>query len=80
MICRKCGKECLKGIIETHEIGNIDFLDFTPPVIRWIPEDQVDKFFRKNKETFEASDGVGYYCKDCDTMYAEFTHAGFGGI
>lgn len=74
MICRKCGKECSEGIIETHEYGAIDMLDLTPALIRWIPEDQKDKFFRKNKETFEASEGIGFYCKDCGTLYAEFTH------
>ncbi|MCQ2504967.1 MAG: PF20097 family protein [Saccharofermentans sp.] len=77
MICRKCGRECKKGIIETHERGNIDFLDFTPAVIRWIPEEEQDKFFRKNKKTYEASEGTGFYCEACDTMYAEFEHPTF---
>lgn len=77
MICRKCGKECKKGFIETHEVGSIDLLDLSPAVIRWIPEDQREKFFRKNKQTFDASEGIGFYCEDCDTMYAEFTHEKF---
>lgn len=74
MICRKCGKECSQGVIETHEYGTIDLLDFTPAVIRWIPDDQKDKFIRKNKKTYEASEGVGFYCENCDTLYAEFSH------
>ena len=77
MICRKCGYECQQGIIETHEYGNFDFmdmLDMRPASIRWIPENQKDNFVRKIKKTFEASEGIGFYCENCDVLYAEFTH------
>lgn len=74
MICRQCGKECQKGIIETHEFGKIDLLDCTPAVLRWVPEAQKDKLFRKNTKIFEVSGEIGFYCEDCGTLYAEFTN------
>ena len=47
-------------------------IDIRPATIRWIPEEQKDKLIRKTKKTFEASEGVGFYCENCDTLYAEF--------
>lgn len=75
MICRRCGKECRYGVIEIHDIGSPGVFDkLNNSVIRWVPGEDKDKLISRDKETFEAHEGLGYYCEDCDMLYAEFRH------
>lgn len=68
MNCPDCGKALRAGSIEAQELGSISNMG---TVLRWYPEDQKAKLFRKGAITFQRS-GPAFYCDACGKVFAEF--------
>ena len=69
MKCPVCGNECRKGLVEVKNAASLTQLT---TVVSWFPEEQKNKFIRKDTVTLPLN-AEGYYCEECMKVFAVFT-------
>ena len=69
MKCPKCGKNCKKGVVHARN-PRMMVIDW-PGDLRWYPEESAGKLL-KSGEVQLSYEGEGFYCEDCEKVYAVF--------